>query len=73
MRDFNRKRPLSQRPVAAIPCPSDRRHDAPNLTSAERRRVDLAALQILEAEHLRRLAEIRRDRGALLAQLNAAG
>jgi hypothetical protein len=44
------------------------RHGAPNLTAAERRRVTLAALQLLEAEHLRRISEIRRDRESLLAQ-----
>jgi hypothetical protein len=48
--------------------PSDVEEREPVLKARERRRVALAALELLEAEHIRRLAEIRRDRAALLAQ-----
>jgi hypothetical protein len=40
----------------------------PVLTAAERRRVALASLTLLEQEYVLRLAQIRADRRALLEQ-----
>lgn len=72
MRTLPAKDPSRQRRVAAPTSQFRGGLDAPELTADERRRVDLAALVLLEREHVCRLAQIRADREALLAQLKGA-